>query len=165
MFEKITDFDGKKFQNLLDGISCECFADNVSTFVIFYKNGKEFRSFSGNEANDILDFVLSEYYTMEMPAIEDAFNKWLGEYINNNEAYNAVSADNGKVEYNTALPFDNVTLSARYNCLLQDWNRLNKIIGKLCGKIKAKNRYIRKLKDENRLLKKKIAQMTEHKGN
>lgn len=83
MFEKITDFDGKQFLNLWGGFSCECFADGINTFVMFYIKDKEVLSLSGNDANDVLDFVLSEYYENENSTIEDGFSTWLmGHYDN-----------------------------------------------------------------------------------
>lgn len=83
MFEKITDFDGKQFLNLWGGFSCECFADGINTFVMFYIKDEEILSLSGNDANDILDFVLSEYYKNENSTIEDGFSTWLmGHYAN-----------------------------------------------------------------------------------
>ena len=83
MFEKITDFDGKQFLNLWGGFSCECFADGINTFVMFYIKDEEILSLSGNDANDILDFVLSEYYKNENSTIEDGFSTWLmGHYDN-----------------------------------------------------------------------------------
>jgi len=83
MFEKITDFDGRIFLNLWGGFSCECFADGINTFVMFYINGKEVLSLSGNDANDVLDFVLSEYYVNENSTIEDGFSTWLMEHYDN----------------------------------------------------------------------------------
>ena len=83
MFEKITDFDGKQFLNLWGGFSCECFVDGINTFVMFYIKDKEVLSLSGNDANDVLDFVLSEYYENENSTIEDGFSTWLmGHYDN-----------------------------------------------------------------------------------
>lgn len=83
MFEKITDFDGKQFLNLWGGFSCECFVDGINTFVMFYIKDEEVLSLSGNDANDILDFVLSEYYENENSTIEDGFSTWLmGHYDN-----------------------------------------------------------------------------------
>ena len=83
MFEKITDFDGKQFLNLWGGFSCVCFVDGINTFVTFYVKDKEVLSLSGNDANDILDFVLSEYYKNENSTIEDGFSTWLIEYYGN----------------------------------------------------------------------------------
>lgn len=83
MFEKFTDFDGKQFLNLWGGFSCECFVDGINTFVMFYIKDEEVLSLSGNTANDILDFVLSEYYENENSTIEDGFSTWLmGHYDN-----------------------------------------------------------------------------------
>lgn len=83
MFEKFTDFDGKQFLNLWGGFSCECFVDGINTFVMFYIKDEEVLSLSGNDANDVLDFVLSEYYENENSTIEDGFSTWLmGHYDN-----------------------------------------------------------------------------------
>lgn len=84
MLEKITDFDGRRFLNLWGGFSCVCFVDDINTFVTFYDvKDKEVLSLSGNEANDILDFVLSEYYKNENSTIEDGFSNWLIEHYDN----------------------------------------------------------------------------------
>lgn len=84
MFEKFTDFNGKRFPNLWGDFSCECFVDGVNTFVMFYIKDKEVvLSFSGNDANDILDFVLSKYYENENSTIEDGFSNWLMEHYDN----------------------------------------------------------------------------------
>ena len=83
MFEKITDFDGKQFLNLWGGFSCVCFVDGINTFVTFYVKDKEVLSLSGNDANDILDFVLSKYYENENSTIEDGFSTWLIEHYDN----------------------------------------------------------------------------------
>ena len=136
MFEKITDFDGKQFLNLWGGFSCECFVDGINTFVMFYIKDEEVLSLSGNDANDILDFVLSEYYENENSTIEDGFSTWLmGHYDNVMPTF---VEENKKEETPTT---DDIPLSVLYKTLLKDWKRQNRIIEK-------QKKEIKKLKDK-----------------
>lgn len=80
MFEKIIDFNNAKFNNLWGGFSCECLVDDTNKIVSFYKDNGECILVNGNNAEDILDFVLSEYYENEDTIIEDGFSKWLEEH-------------------------------------------------------------------------------------
>lgn len=80
MFEKISDFHNTKFDNLWGGFSCVCFVTDTNTRIVFYKDGKEHILLSGNQANDLIDFVLSEYYENEHTIIEDGFSTWLMGY-------------------------------------------------------------------------------------
>lgn len=136
MFEKITDFDGKQFFNLWGGFSCECFVDGINTFVMFYVKDEEVLSLSGNDANDILDFVLSEYYENENSTIEDGFSTWLmGHYDN------VVPTFGEETESEEVLTTDDIPLSVLYKTLLKDWKRQDRIIEK-------QKKEIKKLKDK-----------------
>jgi hypothetical protein len=136
MFEKITDFDGKQFLNLWGGFSCECFADGINTFVMFYIKDEEVLSLSGNGANDVLDFVLSEYYENENSTIEDGFSTWLmGHYDNVMPTF---GEENEKEE---TLTTDDIPLSVLYKTLLKDCKRQDRIIEK-------QKKEIKKLKDK-----------------
>lgn len=136
MLEKITDFDGKQFHNLWGGFSCECFADGINTFVMFYIKDEEVLSLSGNGANDVLDFVLSEYYENENSTIEDGFSTWLmGHYDNVMPTF---GEENEKEE---TLTTDDIPLSVLYKTLLKDCKRQDRIIEK-------QKKEIKKLKDK-----------------
>lgn len=136
MFEKITDFDGKQFLNLWGGFSCECFADGINTFVMFYIKDEEVLSLSGNGANDVLDFVLSEYYENENSTIEDGFSTWLmGHYDNVMPTF---GEENEKED---TLTTDDIPLSVLYKTLLKDCKRQDRIIEK-------QKKEIKKLKDK-----------------
>ena len=136
MLEKITDFDGKQFLNLWGGFSCECFVDGINTFVMFYIKDEEVLSLSGNGANDVLDFVLSEYYENENSTIEDGFSTWLmGPYDNVMPTF---GEENEKEE---TLTTDDIPLSVLYKTLLKDCKRQDRIIEK-------QKKEIKKLKDK-----------------
>jgi len=136
MLEKITDFDGKQFLNLWGGFSCECFADGINTFVMFYIKDEEVLSLSGNGANDVLDFVLSEYYENENSTIEDGFSTWLmGHYDNVMPTF---GEENEKED---TLTTDDIPLSVLYKTLLKDCKRQDRIIEK-------QKKEIKKLKDK-----------------
>ena len=128
MFEKFTDFDGKQFFNLWGGFSCECFVDGINTFVMFYIKDEEVLSLSGNDANDVLDFVLSEYYENENSTIEDGFSTWLmGHYDNVMPTFDGVEPKFHKGEWvackelNTAKIINNE--GDRYEVELIDGNK------------------------------------------
>ena len=136
MFEKITDFDGKQFLNLWGDFSCECFVDGINTFVMFYIKDKEVLSLSGNGANDVLDFVLSEYYENENSTIEEGFSTWLMGYYNNN-----IPTFDKEAEIEDTLTTDDIPLSVLYKTLLKEWKRQDKII-------ERQKKEIKKLKDK-----------------
>ena len=131
MIEKITDFDGKQFLNLWGGFSCECFADGINTFVMFYVNNEEVLSLSGNDANNILDFVLSEYYKNENSTIEDGFSTWLMEHYDN-----VMPTFGEETKEEETLTTEDIPLSVLYKTLLKDWKRQDKIIEKQKKEIK-----------------------------
>lgn len=81
MFQSFKDFNGQIFNGLGGGFSCRCSVDDVNACVMFFKGGKEVLSYKGQEANDVLDFVLSEYYKDEKSTIEGCFNMWLFEHF------------------------------------------------------------------------------------
>ena len=148
MFEKITDFDGKQFLNLWGGFSCECFADGINTFVMFYIKDEEILSLSGNDANDILDFVLSEYYKNENSTIEDGFSTWLmGHYDN------VMPTFDKEAEIEGTLTTDDISLSVSYKILLKDWKHQNKII-------KKQKKEIKKLRDKIIKLQMRISELS-----
>lgn len=151
MFEKITDFDGAKFENLWGGFSCECFADGVQTFVMFYKDNEEVLSYSGNEANDLLDFVLSEYYENDDTIIEDGFSTWLMGYYND-----VVPTFNNKTENNEDLTTNDIPLPVLYETLLKDWKRQDKIISKQKKEIKRLRNKLENYSIKNYKLRKKL---------
>lgn len=136
MFEKITDFDGKKFLNLWGSFSCKCFADGINTFVMFYVNNEEVLSLSGNDANNLLDFVLSEYYKNENSTIEDGFSTWLMEHYDN-----VMPTFEEETKEEETLTTEDIPLSVLYKTLLKDWKRQDKIIEK-------QKKEIKKLKDK-----------------
>ena len=63
MFEKIVDFHNAKFSNLWKGFSCECFIEDDKRLITFRKDELEILV-EGEEANDLLDFVLSYFFTI-----------------------------------------------------------------------------------------------------
>lgn len=63
MFEKIVDFHNAKFSNLWKGFSCECFIEDDKRLITFRKDELEILV-EGEEANDLLDFVLSFFMKM-----------------------------------------------------------------------------------------------------
>ena len=132
MFEKIADFDKKKFTDLWNGFSCECIADNYGLVVIFSHNGKEEITIEEDEASDLLDFVLSFYYENNDTKIEDGFSAWLMEHYGNSE------------EVDETLTVNDIPLPILYKTLLQDWKRQDKIIKKQKNEIK---KYKKKIED------------------
>ena len=84
MFEKIVDFHNAKFSNLWKGFSCECFIEDDKRLITFRKDELEILV-EGEEANDLLDFVLSYYYENENTKIEDGFSSWLIEHYGESE--------------------------------------------------------------------------------
>ena len=74
MFEKIVDFHNAKFNNLWRGYSCECFVNGDNVLVNFRKDKQEI-SICGDEANDLLDFVLSYYYENENTKMKNEIKK------------------------------------------------------------------------------------------
>lgn len=131
MFEKITDFDNKFFKNLWGGFSCECFVDNNHKFISFHRNGgREQILLNGSAVEDVLDFVLSQYYEYEDTVIEDGFSKWLEEnYQKNCETVNEEKQ------------IDEHNLADVYNMAVKDLNKQEKII-------KNQKREIRNLKQK-----------------
>lgn len=114
MFEKIVDFHNAKFNNLWRGYSCECFVNGDNVLVNFRKDKQEI-SICGDEANDLLDFVLSYYYENENTKIEDGFSSWLVEHY---------------------AESDDIPLPVLYRTLPNDWKRQDKIIKNLKNEIK-----------------------------
>lgn len=123
MFEKIVDFHNAKFNNLWRGYSCECFVNGDNVLVNFRKDKQEI-SICGDEANDLLDFVLSYYYENENTKIEDGFSSWLVEHYA------------GSDDIKDSLSVDDIPLPELYRTLLNDWKRQDKIIKKLKNEIK-----------------------------
>lgn len=151
MFEEITDFDGKQFFNLWGGFSCECFADGINTFVMFYIKDEEVLSFSGNDANDILDFVLSEYYKNENSTIEDGFSIWLMEHYDN-----VMPTFGEKTKEEETITSDDIPLSVLYKTLLKDWKRQNRIIEKQKKEIKELKDKVDKYSIKNYEMRKQL---------
>ena len=148
MFEKITDFNGKRFLNLWGGFSCKCFVDGIKTFVMFYIKDEEVLSLSGNGANDVLDFVLSEYYENENSTIEEGFSTWLMGYYNNN-----IPTFDKESEIEDTLTTDDIPLSVLYKILLKEWKRQDKII-------ERQKKEIKKLKDKINKLQMIISELS-----
>ena len=151
MFEKFTDFNGKQFQNLWGGLSCECFVDSVSTYITFYLGDEEVLCLSGNEGNDILDSVLSQYYINEESTIEDCFSSWLKEYYNNNE-----SAIGDEVKSKATPKNDDIPLSTLYKNLLKYRKRQDRIIEKQRVIIKRLKEKIDKYSIKNHEMRKQL---------
>lgn len=145
MFENITDFNGEKFVDLSDGLSCECFADGIMTFLVFSKDGEEQFSVSGNEANDALDYILSRFYENEDNTIEDCFDDWL------NKHQKPVISD---VKSNN----DYTSLSIRYEKLLNELKEQKKTISE-------QRKIISRLRKANKKLYIKLARNTKREKN
>ena len=159
-FEKIADFNGEVFLGLWNDFNCRCYVNEDVVLVTFFKpffepeeNRQDKLIIKGNNAVDLLDYVLSEYYKGDNLNIEDCFNSWL---IKN------YKVEDGKVEYTTDLPFDNVSWEEKYKCLLSDWNNQNDNIKFLCRTIKAKNKRIKRLKARVKELEKELKESNEY---
>ena len=129
MFEKIVDFHNAKFSNLWKGFSCECFIEDDKRLITFRKDELEILV-KGEEANDLLDFVLSYFYENENAKIEDGFSSWFIEHYA------------GSDDIKDSLSVDDIPLPVLYRTLLNDWKRQDKIIKKLKNenkKCKQKN--------------------------
>lgn len=146
MFEKISDFHNAKFSNLWGGFSCECFVDDINMIVSFYGNNESF-SLNGSEAEDILDFVLSEYYENENTVIEDGFNKWLKNYYNNNLPSSGQTKEEKPEEDN---------LEILYNMVVKEWKKQDKIIKKQKKEIKYLRQRLEKSSITNFNLRKEL---------
>lgn len=143
MFEKIVDFHNTKFSNLWRGYSCECFVDGDNVFVNFFKDKQEI-SICGDEANDLLDFVLSYYYENESTKIEDGFSSWLIEHYGGSE------------DIKDILSVNDIPLPVLYRTLLNDWKRQDKIIKNLKNEIKKCKQKIETYSLKNFELRKQI---------
>lgn len=154
-FEKITDFDGSKFENLWGGFSCKCIADGIVTFLMFYKDGEERLSLSGNNANEVLDFVLSEYYKNDNTKIEDGFSTWLLEYYDD-----VVPTFEKNSEEEEVLPTNDMPFERLYNNLLKDWKRQNKIISRQKTTIKKMKAKLENYSLQNHKLRIKLEEIT-----
>ena len=154
-FEKITDFDGSKFENLWGGFSCKCIADGIVTFLMFYKDGEERFSLSGNDANEVLDFVLSEYYKNDNTKIEDGFSTWLLEYYDD-----VVPTFEKNSEEEEVLPTNDMPFERLYNNLLKDWKRQNKIISRQKITIKKLKAKLENYSLQNHKLRVKLEEIT-----
>lgn len=154
-FEKITDFDGSKFENLWGGFSCKCIADGIVTFLMFYKDGEERFSLSGNDANEVLDFVLSEYYKNDNTKIEDGFSTWLLKYYDD-----VVPTFEKNSEEEEVLPTNDMPFERLYNNLLKDWKRQNKIISRQKTTIKKMKAKLENYSLQNHKLRVKLEEIT-----
>lgn len=145
MFEKISDFHDVKFSNLWGGFTCECFVDDINTIVSFYKNDESF-SLNGSEAEDILDFVLSEYYENENTLIEDGFSNWLKSHYKT-----ATPPSEGK---DKEVQEDN--LGSLYDTVFKEWKKQNKIIKNQKKQIKRLKEKLEKASITNFKLRKEL---------
>ena len=156
VFEKISDFHGKEFFGLWGDFNCRCYVNEDVVFVTFFKTENEESTekffIKGNNAIDLLDFVLSEYYKEDNVKIEDCFSCWLFDYYNKE----VDTIQSGKVEYNTDLPFDDLSWEERYKSILSDWEKQGDNIRYLCRTIRRKNKHIKKLETQIRELKKQL---------
>ena len=122
MFVKISDFNYATFNNLWGGFSCDCIVDETNKVVSFYRDGEAF-SLYGSEAEDVLDFVLSEYYENEDTIIEDGFSNWLESH------YKTVTP-----------PSERDNLEMLYDVAIKELKRQDKII-------KSQKKQIKRLKE------------------
>ena len=98
----------------------------------------------GEEANDLLDFVLSYYYENENTKIEDGFSSWLIEHYGESE------------DIKDVLSVNDIPLPVLYRTLLNDWKRQDKIIKKLKNEIKKCKQKIETYSLKNFELRKQI---------
>lgn len=130
MIENIKEFDGAIYENLWGGFTCDIKFYKGKPRVCFYKKNDLYIIRSGAEAEDLLDFVLSEYYENDDTKIEDGFNTWLMGYYD----------DIPPVEFDE-----------------NDWQRNKEQIKKLKEEISIiqdeKNKQIKRLREEIKRLK------------
>ena len=138
MIEKISDFNGIKFENLWGDFSCECAIDDISSYVMFFKD------------NDVLDFVLSKFYSSDDATIEDGFNSWLI------ERYNNIVPTFGNVESNNDNDNDDIPLPVLYATLLKSWKMQEKIIKKQKREIKKLKKKVEKYSIKNYEMRKQL---------
>lgn len=143
MFEKIVDFHNAKFSNLWKGFSCECFIEDDKRLIRFRKDELDILV-EGEEANDLLDFVLSYYYENENTKIEDGFSSWLIEHYGGSE------------DIKDILSVNDIPLPVLYRTLLNDWKRQDKIIKKLKNEIKKCKQKIETYSLKNYELRKQL---------
>ena len=98
----------------------------------------------GEEANDLLDFVLSYYYENENTKIEDGFSSWLIEHYGGSE------------DIKDILSVNDIPLPVLYRTLLNDWKRQDKIIKKLKNEIKKCKQKIETYSLKNYELRKQL---------
>ena len=118
---------------------------------MFYIKDEEVLSFSGNDANDILDFVLSEYYKNENSTIEDGFSTWLMEHYDN-----VMPTFGEKTKEEETITSDDIPLSVLYKTLLKDWKRQNRIIEKQKKEIKELKDKVDKYSIKNYEMRKQL---------
>ena len=147
MFVKISDFNNTTFNDLWGGFSCDCVVDETNKIISFYRDGEAF-SLSGNEVEDILDFVLSEYYENENTLIEDGFSNWLKKH------HNIPTLSSGHTEEEKPTEEDN--LETLYNVVMKEWNRQNKIIKNQKNQIKRLKQKLDKSSSTNFILRKEL---------
>lgn len=150
MIEKISDFNGIKFENLWGDFSCECVIDDISSYVMFFKDNDVRISLSGDDANDVLDFVLSKFYSSNDTTIEDGFNSWLI------ERYNNIVPTFGNVESNNDNDNDDIPLPVLYATLLKSWKMQEKIIKKQKREIKRLKEKVEKYSIKNYEMRKQL---------
>lgn len=162
VFEKISDFDNVMFENLWAGFVCKCENVNGTPLIIASKNyDKEndvYRDeilFEGNEAIDMLDFVLSNYYENEDTTIEDGFSEYLQHYFHGLPPYEYDPETDTNSEDSDNLNLDDIPLPVMYRIALKNLKHQEKVIDNLKSEVaewkEKAERYSVKAYDESNL--------------